>query len=170
MELQPRQFTAYRGLIVDTGRAPEDDEEILSRLRPGGRDSTLYGPHWSTDQSVAQRFATNPTAGGYETQPAKMRRFSGPVDKWGVVLEAHVQGRGGDSSEPYSDHEREVRVHRPDFDHKAANHAQRVTAHVYDQPSLRAIEAPTGRQRMEIFRQSARVPVRSFEIPRERWT
>lgn len=177
MDLNSKQFVAYRGLLVDTGRAPEDDQAILDRLRPKGPDGTAYGRHWSTEPEVARRFATDPTAGGYETTPANMRKFSQPGDRWGVVLEGQAHGRAYDNSVPYSEHEREVRVHRPDVDHPAANHAQSITAHVYEQKSMRSIQQEIPREsgpgytrkRMEAFRSSLHEPVRSFEIPREHW-
>lgn len=178
MDLNPRQFVAYRGLLVDTGRAPEDNEEILSRINPKGPDRTLYGRHWSTDPEVARRFATKPNAGGYETLPSRMRKFSGGGDKWGVVLEAQAHGRASDSSVPYSEHEKEVPIHRPDVDHPAANHAQSIVAHVYDQPSLSTLQeryprtpgdAGYIRRRREAFHASYSEPVRSFEIPKDHW-
>ena len=99
------QFTAYRGLVVATGKVPDNDEEILQHLRsksdalppsgllPNGLPEKHYehafGRHWTTDRDVAERFATTPGAGGYETQPAWSRKFTGH-EHYGVVIEGQV--------------------------------------------------------------------------------
>lgn len=163
---------------MDTGRAPESDEEVLARLHPSpNRREPLqaYGAHWTTEHQIARRFATDMNAGGYEKIPGHMRKFNGSGDQWGVVLEGTARGRAADQSIPYSEHEREVRVHTA-AEHPAHNVLEALTAHVYDLPSRESIAAkyPLGepgqvRRRSEEFKRSYREPVRSIPVPPEHW-
>lgn len=165
-DLNPQQFHAYRGMLMDNGPAPSDDE-ILNRLNPKpgyGDNHNLYGDSWTKEQSVAHRFASNPNAGGYQTIPGRQRRIANNYPEegsWGVVLEAKESKDYGDQSVPYSEHEKETRVH-PDT-------VQEVTAHVYQKTPYRGKRNhPEGLSPKEHFAKE-REPIRSVPVPAEHW-
>jgi hypothetical protein len=160
--LNPQQFTSFRGIMLGKGAPPEDDSEIVAALDPrvkrnNGLSSAIgpYGPHWTDDEGTARRFARDTNAGGYERVPAIQRKLANtPGKPWGVVLEAHhnpspvereLQARFNDPnyrqyhSVPYSEHENEVRVWRPEI--------SSVTAHVVEGfrgQTTRSFDLPAG--------------------------
>jgi hypothetical protein len=165
-DLNPAQFSAHRGLILGTGRAPASDDEVLSQIRPRpsyANPQNIYGDSWSTRPEVAKNFATNPNAGGYETMPSRMRKYSRAQNTeghWGVVLDAQKGTEGHDMSIPYSEHEKETRV-RDDDVHS-------VTAHVLEHRPYKG-RREEGLMPREHFERN-KTPIRSVEVPPEHWS